>query len=103
MKIPSEIQIAGRTYKIEYDENHDTDQGYNATLIVDRCKIVLQPDCKGHKRDKQSLEISFLHEIIHAISRATGDRQLYENEKFTEQWAELLYQVIKQIENNKCK
>ncbi len=98
MKIPKIIQIAGRVFDVEYDDELNNEQGNHATFNADKCKIIIQPSCKGNERNIQGIHISFLHEIVHAISKTTANRKLYEDEQFTEQFAELLYQVIKQIE-----
>ncbi|NHZ86532.1 MAG: hypothetical protein GWP19_11750 [Planctomycetia bacterium] len=97
MKIPDKIQIAGRIFDIVYNNELNNEYGSSAEINPDKCKIIIQGNCKGNERNQQSIYISFLHEIIHAISKISGNRKLYEDEQFTEQFTELLYQVIKQI------
>ena len=97
MKIPDKIQIAGRVYDVIFSDELTTDNSEHARIEPDKCKIIIQSSCKGNERSKQGIEITFIHEIIHAISKGIGNYELYNDEKFTDQFTELLYQVIKQI------
>jgi hypothetical protein len=97
MKIPKKIQIAGRTYDIEYDKSLNQSTLSWATIHPDKQKIIMQSNVDGNERSKESVEISFLHEVIHGVSKAMGRNDLYRDEAYTEQMSELLYQVINQI------
>lgn len=91
MKIPKTIQIAGKNIIIKFDDDHcDRNGGYGIAEYF-KGEIVLQRKVKGDiKRPDHFVEETFIHEILHYIA---------EDEKLVGQLSELLYQVIKQIED----
>lgn len=98
MKIPKEIQIVGRKYKIKFD-NADMEQEDSAGMIRYRIQEITLKDKYGdQKRSPECIKISFLHELIHAMLYAINEHQLRNEENFCNKLSEVLYQVVKQIE-----
>jgi len=93
MKIPKEIQIAGRKYNIIYSRKISDKEHVKGKIYYDQCEILLNNDVVYNKQD---IEITFLHECLHAIFNALDFEQ---NENRIIMLSELLYQVIKQIES----
>jgi hypothetical protein len=90
MKIPDKIKIAGKEYKIQYDEGiyyRDHNRGevnYNTEIITIYSKA-----------SKQQQEEVLCHEIVHIILRMIDND--INNEKLVGAFGELLYQAIKQL------
>ena len=64
IKVPKEIQIGGHTYKLYFNEMVEKD-GHYATLLHDSQEVWF---CKG--RPQTQMVQTFLHEMVHIISRA---------------------------------
>lgn len=90
MKIPKSFALHGTTYSVvivrpEEWEGEDEDVGY---FIPMRCVIVLKAV------NRQLMEHTFCHELVHAIVNAMGEDKLYRNEKFVDTFAGLLHQAL---------
>ena len=93
MKIPETIQIAGKTVKIIYDEKLSVKESFNGACYADQSEIILDPSL-----DRQKLEQTFLHEVLHFINKVRGlSETQFDDEPHVYPLSELLYQVIKQL------
>jgi len=91
MKIPNKIQIAGRTYKIIKNKKISDKEHVKGRIYYDQCEILLNNDKMYNFQD---MEISLIHECLHAIFYALDFEQ---DEGRVIKLSELLYQVIKQL------
>lgn len=91
IKIPENIEIAGRKYKIKKSHKISNKEGVYGKIYYDRCEILLDNDTE---LSQQSIEITFLHECIHGIFKTLN---IDNEEKTVDSLAEMMYQVIKQI------
>ena len=93
MKIPSTVKIKTKTYTIEYDKEQLRDDNRYGVCYHTKQKIILD---KTQKREQ--LEVSFLHELLHAIidtSALRKELKTEEEEKVVTSLAEDLLLVIK--------
>lgn len=98
MNIPKTIQIIGREIKIEYDENIMRDDDNIGLAKIREGKILLVPiGTKTTNVTKESIEVTFIHELLHYILHSTRYYKLHSDEDFVSRISEVLYQVIKQI------
>jgi len=100
MKIPKELKIIGRTIKVVVDDELTNRNDTYGEAHYRYDKIYLQPRVKGIPRTPQSIQITFLHEIIHFILEGLRESDLRNNEKFVGPFSEVLYQVLK--DNKLC-
>ena len=97
MKIPKQIQIAGRNVKISYDKNLCQKERYNGACYYDKSEIIIDPDNPPDK-----IQCVFIHEIIHFVNAILRlDNTSFDKETYVRPLSELLYQVFKQIEGGK--
>jgi hypothetical protein len=96
MKIPEKLQIAGRTFKVIFDNKPLLKPNLSGQIQYNQCKIILRKsDEYGiYARDQQ--EQIFLHEIVHGILNAM-DHQANDDEGFVESFSQYLHQIIKQL------
>lgn len=96
MIIPKNISIAGRLYEIKKSTKEMFKEGLEAQIRYREGIIwIIEPEaciCKDH------IEITFLHEVVHAILHAMDDND-NKDEKFVQRFAYFLHQVIKQLLN----
>ena len=62
VKIPKELQFAGRTYTVNLTENLIRDEGDRGRVLWHTQEIMLARNLQGETRD-----VTFLHEVIHCI------------------------------------
>lgn len=91
MKIPKQIQIAGKIYEIVYDENIYTEEHRNGEITYNNQKIKLYKNAT-----KQTQEETFCHELVHGIFNVFNIE--INREDVVIPFGELLYQVLKQLE-----
>lgn len=101
MKIPEEIQIAGRHIKIIIDPKLADNNDNLGESKFKTNEIILQPNTEHYRLASDNVNITFLHEIIHFILDILAYQHLNKNESFINKISELFYQVIKQIEGEK--
>jgi len=99
-KIPRQINMLGRTIKIEYDQKilHSEDALGLACYRDD--KIILAPrDSSGKKKTQQQMECSFLHELVHWLLYMHGDygKKLHTDERLVDSLAGGLREALLQI------
>lgn len=99
MKIPDKITLMGREIDIVYDKKLVQDEDAIGQVSYRTDKIILQPETESIDRNSQSIQITFLHELLHFMLNILNYQNMNDNGKFINRMSELLYQVIKQIED----
>lgn len=104
MKIPKEVKIGGKVYKIVYpykfkESNDHIGQSDHEKQII----LISDTDSSGNKRHRQNIEETFLHELLHCIDWIYNAGELRDKlgESGIERTSEGLYQVLK--DNNLLK
>ena len=92
INIPTEFNIFGQTYKIVFKKKitKSDDLGIHDR---DEKLIELKQPCKGN--DKNNVEETYLHEVIHCILDHLGYDDLSDNEAFVTQVSKALHQILK--------
>jgi Zn-dependent peptidase ImmA (M78 family) len=80
----NEFKLAGMTWEIIESDMPDL-----GASNPDNCKIMINSRLKGQER-----EVTFYHELVHAILFTMGERD--HDERFVEGFAQLLYQYEQQ-------
>jgi len=94
MKIPKEIKVGGHIYKVicPYHFKDRTDRVGACDSLKN--EIVIGDDNgNGEKRNKNTIEQTFFHEMLHAIDKVYNADKL--EEEVVERLSEGLYQVLK--------
>ena len=97
LKIPKEFKIFGRTYIIEQPERVDKDGNLgecNSHTNIIKVK-------KGLKQDLK--ELTYLHELTHAILDSLEYTELSKDETFVERFSKALHQALITSEYEKGK
>lgn len=94
INIPQKIKVSGYDYKVERAERAFVSNGSACDGLHDFSKQEIVVACEGNAAYQQTV---FLHELTHAIIQnyCEGIMSDYDEERFTEQFAKGLYQVIK--------
>ena len=105
MKIPKEIKVGALTYQVlEIDQVFciDNKEVYGK-IEYDFAKISIRSDIQSRQR----MELTLLHEVIHAITRDRGIDWGDDNENYTEGLARGIHALIidnpsmfKEVNNN---
>ena len=93
----SSIDLFGEKYKIRYVDNIPSDDGYvygQYNRVKGLIEVALLDD-EGKPLSKETVRISLLHEIMHAIFSAGQYREQNDNEPLVEWCAKCLNQLIK--------
>jgi hypothetical protein len=86
------VKIGGIDYRVElYDEDSNDAEVGNVNFMKSRIKIV--------RAERQYMESTLWHEILHAILVTNGDTELSKNEGFVERTSGMIYQVLKDNPN----
>ncbi len=97
MKIPKTIQIAGKTIEVIFDDKLCDEINCWGQSRFNVGEILIQKKSDSIDRKKDHIEQTFIHEIVHWICEVLHHDELRKDERFTSQFSELLYQVIKQL------
>lgn len=105
MRIPPTLKIAGITYEVLYNKGTiRTEDEDGQEIEIDtlanvnflECTINLSKDL-----NEQVMDLSFMHEVVHAILFAMGYQlgrdQMNNDEIFVEGFAQVMLQVVEQI------
>ena len=87
LNIPTEFALMGKTYKVKVNDN--TGMDYNGYYNPQTLEISI---AKGQPIDLA--EHVFYHELVHCILQTMNEKQLYEDEKFTDIFGGLLHQAL---------
>ena len=93
MKIPEKVKISGYNYNVSRPEEAFVSGGSACDGLHDFSKQEIIVAKEGNMAYQQTV---FLHELTHGIIRnyCDGIMSDYDEERFTEQFAKGLYQVI---------
>jgi len=92
MKIPGKVKVAGQYYKVVWDDEFLSNEGYIGLACHNRLKIFLCKKFRGEKLAKSIIEENVLHEIIHAVDVNYNNHLL--DEKTVDRLSQGLYQVL---------
>lgn len=96
MKIPNEITIAGLTFSVEI--THGLKESDNCIGYSDFQTQVIKLNAEDHP---QSLELSFIHELVHIIQIILGYKNVNDkvahDEIYINSFSTLWHQAVAQI------
>lgn len=95
IKIPHSFQILGHTVSIVWDENRLDDLNAVGLAEVTLDKITLTKKSDGKTLTSDTIEHTYLHELVHTILKSMGENELYKNERFVDLFAGMLHQILK--------
>lgn len=89
MEIPKKFKLVGLTFKIKqlWKLNSKDDHWGSCSVATKTIKL-------KRNLNKEQKEITYLHEIVHAILDVTEYEELSKDEKFVERFSKALHQVI---------
>jgi len=93
MKIPDKIKVAGQVYKVVWDDEFLSNEGFIGFACHNRLTIFLCKIYRGEKLAKSIIEENLLHEILHTVDVNYNNHSL--DEKTVDRLSEGLYQVLK--------
>jgi hypothetical protein len=94
MKIPRSLKIAGRTFKVRWDNGRISERGLIGEVDYSSCTIVLSRNDRGSLLTRESLEQVYLHELWHAIWDTLGDARMKKDECRADAFTGLLQQSL---------
>lgn len=96
MKIPDKIQIAGLVFTVEIV--HNMKESENAIGYSDFQTQIIRLEADDHP---QSLELSFIHELVHIIQIILGYKNVNDkvahDEVYINSFSSLWHQAVSQI------
>jgi len=93
MKIPNKLKVAGHEYKIKWDNEFLSNQGYTGLSVHRELEIFLCKRFRGDKLAKSIIEQVLIHEILHCVDVNYNNHEL--DEDTVSRLSEGLYQVLK--------
>ena len=93
MKIPDKVKVAGHVYKVEWNDEWLSNEGYIGYAFHNKLLIYLCKIFRGEKLSKTVIEENLLHEIIHTVDTNYNNHSL--SEETVDRLSEGLYQVLK--------
>lgn len=78
MKIPDNITIGGQIIDVKLIDH--LDNGYLGQISLGESEIVIAQNFNGHEQHQESINSTFIHEIIHGILDTMGETELSSNE-----------------------
>ena len=93
MKIPDKVKVAGQVYKVVWDDEFLSNEGFIGLACHNQLTIFLCKTYRGEKLAKSIIEENVLHEILHAVDVNYNNHSLDENT--VDRLSEGLYQVRK--------
>ena len=94
MKIPRSFQVAGKRYRVKWDNVHMVDRGLIGECDRASCVVALSKSDHGSVQTKESIEQVYLHELWHVICGALGEEKLRKNERLADSFTGLLQQAL---------
>ena len=89
-KIPTEIELAGQTFKIAMDPSLRQISGCCGQTHFDEGMIIIDPGLRGDTK-----AVTYFHELTHAILHTMGATDLNKDEAFVDMLGNLLWQSFK--------
>jgi len=95
MKIPKKFKLFGQTITVEYDEKLVEREDLKGVALYRENKIKLLP-AKGvySNKPQHQVEQTFLHEVCHIIMHYLCENDMVDNEKFIDNFSNMLHQFI---------
>lgn len=93
MRIPKMFNLLGLKIVVKMSDTLYHDSRMVGLAVYEDENILIQSNTGGKPRSKQSIDQTYLHELVHHILNAMGEYDLCKNEKFVDVFAGLLYQV----------
>jgi len=93
MKIPDKLKVAGHEYKIKWDDEYLSNEGYVGLSIHNKLLVFLCKIFRGTKLSKSIIEETLLHEILHCVDANYNNHLL--SEETVDRLSAGLYQVLK--------
>lgn len=97
MKIPDKIELMGSVIDTVYDRQILEEFRSLAQFNTNFNEIRLKKKHENRILSEDCLFESYIHELVHAMLNKLGYNELNEDERFVEQFANLLIQVLKQL------
>jgi len=98
IKIPKSFELGGKNISVVImDELLDKRQILGEARYNDD-EILVQNKCKNPRVTAESMEQTFLHELVHWFMLVMGEDELRKNEKFVDLLAVFLHQYLKSAE-----
>lgn len=92
-KIPNQFELAGQTFVVIQDASIKKLSGCCGQTHFDDGVIIIDPNLKPDTKN-----ITYFHELIHAILMTMGMDELNKDESFVDNFGSLLWQSIKSSE-----
>ena len=95
MNIPKSFDIAGKHFKVKWDDDRRiVDRGLIGECDYSACTIVLSREDVGSKQTRLSIEQVFLHEVWHCIWDCLGNCKMKKDEGLADSFTALLHQAL---------
>lgn len=94
MKIPHSFQLQGRTIEVVFDNERCNSAGAFGLADLNFNKILLANSHDGKDLPSSMIQFTLLHEVIHFVLDSMGEEKLGANEKFVDQMAGYLHQIL---------
>lgn len=94
MKIPVKYSLGGIERKVIKVDTLDHDDCYGFYDAVSK-DILISEHADGKRIKKDEKELTYIHELVHAILDVMGEKKLYSNEKFVSNLSTFLYESFK--------
>ena len=94
VKIPDKVKVIGKYYNVVHEDNLFTVNGNYGETRYNKAEIAVQKIVDGANFPTQEIDHTFFHELIHAILREIGEKELNDNERFVDTFSNVLYQVF---------
>ena len=94
MKIPRSFMVAGKTYKVKWDNGHIQKRRLIGECDYSSCMVVLSKNDGDSVQTKESIEQVYLHELWHIIFDALGEKKLKCDERLADSFTCLLHQAL---------
>lgn len=94
MKIPETYTLGGIQRNVIKKQTLDSEDCYGFYDSVTK-DILIAETSEGKRIKKEEKELTYLHELVHAILDVMGEKRLYSNEKFVSSMSTFLYEALK--------
>jgi hypothetical protein len=93
--IPEKFKLRNKTITVVIDDDYLSDDGSYGEADFTNRLITVCGKFKGKKLSKKDKEATYFHELIHMILHSMDRHKLKYDEKFVEDFAQLLYEYEK--------
>ena len=103
LEIPDKFSLFGHVITVKKRTDLSYQEGAWGRARHGENTIEVQLATKAHPIDQTEVEQTYLHEVIHIVLGKLGYNELNNDEKFVDQLAGCLHQVLTQTEEQKKK